>query len=146
MEQSLRIVIAFGRKTNALLECDTHPTTGDWTSDICLITKVFVDDVVLTTNQHTTGSITSTRNCTRKVNAYTCIIHDLYNCMYAHMRARTHTHTCTYACKHTLHTGACTHMTSAHTHTHTIFHTIFLIYYLVYTLHNKHIPAIKRLA
>lgn len=40
----------------------THPPTRDWTTDVRLVSKVFVGDVVLRANEHTTGSIRTTRH------------------------------------------------------------------------------------
>ena len=57
------IILQENKAKSTTPDCDTYPATRDWAANVCLVTKVLVDDVVLTANQHTTGSITTSRNC-----------------------------------------------------------------------------------
>lgn len=57
---------------------DPYPSSGNGTSDIWLVTKVFVGDVVFRTNQHSTGTIRTSRDwqiketCCKKLKKSSC--------------------------------------------------------------------------
>lgn len=41
---------------------NSHPSPGNWASDIRLVTEVFVSNIVFRTDQHPAGAIRTTRN------------------------------------------------------------------------------------
>lgn len=41
---------------------NSHPSPGNWASDIRLVTKVFVSNIIFRTDQHPAGAIRTTRN------------------------------------------------------------------------------------
>lgn len=69
-----------GKLQTFIILKNSHPSPGNWASDIRLVTKVFVSNIVFRTDEHPAGAIRTTRNWKKMVRrkAFTT---DLTHCL-----------------------------------------------------------------